>query len=134
MPTGRTFGGGFVSEGLSRMRLNSTIAGVHSVRADLTASCDLGDAIETVLDPGETGTRGFPGPQSLDPFRWRRSVTFPGGCVVFVDRFTSGAPASRSLVVNDASGFVPRGDVVAAVRGELGETVCGAGASPCFEG
>jgi hypothetical protein len=134
IPTGWTFGGGFVSQDLSRMWLSSTVAGVNSVRADLTPSCDPGDAIETVPSPGETGTRVFQGPQSLDPFRWTRYVTFPGGCVVFDYRFASGAPASLSLVVNDAFSFVPRDEVVAAVRDELGETLCGAGAPPCFEG
>ena len=41
-------------------------------------------------------------------------------------------PASLSLEVNAAFSFVPRANVVAAVRDELGETLCGAEAPPCL--
>jgi hypothetical protein len=135
MPSGWTFGGGSVSRDLSRMWLSSAVAGVHAVEISLSAACDPGaDAVETVPGSGEAGTRVFQGPQSLDPFRWTRYVTFPGGCVVFEYAFTAGAPAALSLVANDAVSFIPRGDVVAAVRDDVGETLCGAEAPPCLAG
>jgi hypothetical protein len=134
IPIGWTFGGGFVSDGLSRMWLSSSVTGLRSVRVSLTSSCDPGDAIETVPGPGEAGARVFQGPQSLDPFRWTRYVTFPGGCVVYDYRFAAGAPASLSLEVNAAFSYIPRADVVAAVRDDLGETLCGAEAPPCLAG
>jgi hypothetical protein len=133
-PTGWTFGSGFVSKDLARMWLSSTVAGVNAVQASLTASCDPGDAVETVPGPGEAGAHVYQGPQSLDPFRWTRYVTFPGGCVVYEYRFVAGAPASLSLVANEAFSFVPRADVVEAVHEDVGEVLCGAGAPPCLAG
>jgi hypothetical protein len=132
IPSGWTFGGGFVSKDLSRMWLDSAVAGIHAVPVSLSASCDPGDAVETVPGPGEAGTRVFQDPQQLDPFRWTRFVTFPGGCVVYEYSFAPGAPAALSLVANDALSFIPRAQVVAAVRDE-GETLCGAGAPPCLD-
>ena len=132
IPSGWTFGGGTVSKDESRMWLDSAVAGVHAVEATLTASCDLPDeAFETVPGPGEAGTRVFQVPQDLNPFHWSRFVLFPGGCAVFRYAFVTGAAPSLSLVANDAFSFIPRADVVAAVRGD-GETLCGAEAPPCL--
>ena len=132
IPSGWTFGGGFVSKDLSRMWLDSAVAGIHAVQVSLTPSCAPGDAVETVPGPGEAGTRVFQDPQELGPFRWTRFVTFPGGCVVYEYAFASGAPATMSLVANDALSFIPRTEVVAAVRDD-GETLCGAEAPPCLD-
>jgi hypothetical protein len=134
IPVGWTFGGGTVSKDQSRMWLDSAVAGIHAVEVSLAASCAVPpDAVETVPGPGEAGTRVFQGPQSLNPFRWTRFVTFPGGCVVYEYAFTPGAPATLSLVANDALSFIPRANVVAAVRDDVGETLCGAGAPPCLD-
>ena len=134
IPSGWTFGGGTVSNDLSRMWLDSVVAGNHAVEVSLRPACAVpADAVETVPGAGEAGTRVFQGPQSLNPFRWTRFVTFPGGCAVYVYTFTAGAPPTLSLEANDALSFIPRADVVAAVREDDGETLCGAGAPPCLD-
>jgi len=136
IPSGWTFGGGTVSKDESRMWLDSAVAGIHAVQATLTAICEPpSDAIETVPGAGEAGTRVFQEPQTLEPsFRWTRYVTFPGGCVVYDYTFVAGAPPSLSLVANDVFSFIPRADVVSAVRDDFDETLCGAEAPPCQSG
>ena len=46
-------------------------------------------------------------------------------------RFASGVPASLSLQADDAFSFVSRSEVIAAVRDEFNQTLCGVDAPPC---
>ncbi len=103
----------------------------RSGRFWLTKTCQPGDAPEVVPAPDEAGARVFDAPTSLDPFQGTRSVVFGGGCVRYDHHFASGVPASLSLRADDAFSFVPRADVVAAVRDEFHQTLCGADAPPC---
>jgi hypothetical protein len=131
MPVGWSYEGSDVHNNVSRLWLSSTVAGFRAVELELTARCDPGDAPEVVPAPDEAGARVFDAPTSLDPFQGTRFVVFTGGCVRYDYRFASGVPASLSLQADDAFSFVSRTEVVAAVREEFNQTLCGADAPPC---
>jgi len=90
------------------------------------------------MDPPDVSRVGLPpasdgrfGTGRRHPFQGTRFVVFGGGCVRYDHHFASGVPASLSLRADDAFSFVPRADVVAAVRDEFHQTLCGADAPPC---
>ena len=66
-PSGWTFGGSNISDGLARFWLDSDRAGIHAVEVALRPSCDTTDAIEQRPAPDEAATRVFVRPDSLSP-------------------------------------------------------------------
>lgn len=131
MPVGWSFTGSSVQNNVAHLWLSSTVAGMNAVEAVFTATCDPGSAPEVVPAADEAGARVYEAPDSLDPFRATRYVVFDGGCVTYRYSFASNVPATLSLQADDAFSFLPRSDVVRAVRDAFGRTLCGADAPAC---
>jgi hypothetical protein len=131
-PAGWTFDGSDVRSGRATFWLDNDRAGIRAVQVDLTRTCDVGDAVEVTPGPDEAGTRRFEQPISLRPaYEANRYYLFDGGCATYRFRFIPGAATTLALEADDALSFRPRAPLVDLVRKEFGETLCGAGASPC---
>lgn len=130
MPSGWSFGGYQIHDGFVRYWLDSDRAGLHAVRVDLRATCQVGDAIE--VSPDEVGARVYSAPTSLSPrYVADRFYVYPGGCTTYHYAFRSGAAATLSLEADQALSFIRRIVVVERVHDEFGLSLCGAGAPPC---
>jgi hypothetical protein len=55
----------------------------------------------------------------------------PAGCVAHVFRFGGDAPPALALEAEEALSFLPRAAIVAKVKKELDQTLCGVGAPSC---
>jgi hypothetical protein len=131
-PAGWSYDGSDVRSGRSSFWLDDDRAGARAVEVDLTRSCDVGTAVEVTPAADEAGTRRFEDPITLRPaYQANRYYTFPGGCVTYRFRFQAGASTTLALEVDEALSFRPRAALVAKVRDEFGETLCGADAPPC---
>ncbi|HEX9123322.1 MAG TPA: hypothetical protein VF984_08180 [Actinomycetota bacterium] len=131
LPAGWTFAGSRSTNGLAEFWLDSDRAGIRALSVTLTSTCDTSRAVEITAAAPRPGVRIFEEPLSLPPhFQADRFATFPGGCVTYRFRFTTDAPATVALEVDQGLGFVTRERVAGAVR-RLGLTLCGAGAPPC---
>jgi hypothetical protein len=132
LPAGWSYGGSDVRSGIATFWLDNDRAGIRSVEVDLTATCDVSDAVEAAPGPDEGGTRRFEQPISLTPaYQANRYFLFPGGCVTYRFQFQPGAATTLALDAGGALSFRPRAPLVEFVRREFGETLCGAGAPPC---
>ena len=131
LPVGWTFSGSSIRNGVAQMWLDSTIAGAHAVQVDLRAECELGEAVEVPPAPDEVGMQAFVQPDLPPGFNGVRFLTFGGGCVAYRYRFAGNAPPTLALEAEEALSFVPRAEIVALVRTEFDESLCGAGAPPC---
>lgn len=131
-PSGWTFGGSNISDGLARFWLDSDRAGIHAVEISLRPSCDTTDAIEQRPAPDEAATRVFVRPDSLSPsFAGERFLIFDGGCIDYTFRFASDASSTLALEAVEALSVLPRATIVAEVHEGTGLILCGAGAPPC---
>jgi hypothetical protein len=131
-PAGWSYDGSDVRSGRSTFWLDNDRAGIRAAEIVLTSSCDVGNAVEVTPAVDEAGTHRFEEPISLTPaYQANRYYTFEGGCVTYEFRFQAGASTTLALEVDEALSFRPRSGLVAKVREEFGETLCGAGAPPC---
>ena len=112
-------------------RLSSTVAGIGAVELEFASTCDARNATEVVPAPDEPGAGVFGAPTSLNAFQGTRLILFAGGCFRYDHHFSSGVPVGMSLQADDAFSFVPRADIVAAVRAEFDRTLYGAAAPLC---
>ena len=104
------------------------IAGARAATITLAAACDTAGARQIPSD--QPGTRRFERPLSLVPqFSSLRFYTFPGGCVTYDFRFSSGASPVLAGTASTAVGFVPRSRLVSYVRQTEGLALCGRGAA-----
>jgi hypothetical protein len=131
LAAGWTIAGWRVMSGSAEFWLDSDRAGLHALTVTLTRSCDTSGAVEITAAAPRPGVRLFEKPLSLPPhFSSDRFATFPGGCITYRYRFTTDAPATSALEVDQGLGFLERHRVVAAID-RLGLTLCGVGAPPC---
>jgi hypothetical protein len=127
LPAGWSYSGQEIRSGSTRFWLNSNIAGPRVVEVQLTPSCDVAGAVpvpSTAAD--EEGLRRFDKPEAVRPLRLTRYYRFAGGCIIYRYTFNAGAPASLQFEADEALSFLPRSDVVDAVRA-FGFRLCGAG-------
>jgi hypothetical protein len=132
LPVGWDLAGAHAEAGTFRFWLSSDRAGHQAVEVTLTATCDVGDAIEVPPAPDEAGTRRYEDPLALEPrLVADRYYTFPGGCARYAFRFAS-SEASPTLVIEaeQALSFRPRQALVDLLA-DLDFTLCGAGAPEC---
>ena len=89
LPSGWQIGGADIASGKSSFWLDSDRAGQRAATITLAATCDTAGARQIPSD--QPGTRRFERPLSLVPqFSGLRFYTFPGGCVTYQFRFSSG--------------------------------------------
>jgi hypothetical protein len=132
LPAGWTYNGFQITDGLVRFWLDSDRAGLRSVETDLSASCDVSDAVEVPPASDELGTRTYQRPTSITPhFTGSRFIVFPGGCITHHYTFSAGASATLVLEAEAALSMVPRQPIVDMVQKDLGLSLCGAGAQTC---
>ena len=113
----------------TRFRISADEAGAEAVVVDLEREgrCDLEGAEPVPSD--EAGTRRFERPDRLaGGLQGTRYYEFPGGCVSYDYTFAADAPPALVFEADEALGFVPRADLVAAVDDSAGLRLCGAGA------
>src|SRR4029077_17943283 len=128
LPSGWSIGGADIASGKTSLRLDSDRAGTGAITVTLTAACDPSGAQQVPSD--QPGTRRFEHPLSLVPqFSSLRFYTFPGGCVTYDFRFSSGASPVLVGTASTAVGFVPRSRLVSYVRQTVGLALCGRGAA-----
>jgi len=121
-------GGAEVSSGKASLWLDSDRAGPRAVTVTLAAACDTTGARQIPSD--QPGTRRFERPLSLvTQFSDVRFYTFPGGCVTYQFRFSSGASPVLAGTATTAVGFVTRSKLVSYVRQTEGLALCGRGAA-----
>jgi hypothetical protein len=128
LPAGWTFEGQQIQRGATTFWLTSTIAGARAVRVDLEPRCNVAGAVpvpSTATD--ELALERFDKPLSVRPLDLVRYYRFPGGCIVYRYAFAAGAPASLQFEADEALSFIPRMEVVDAVR-DFGFELCGPGA------
>jgi hypothetical protein len=130
LPTGWMVTGSRVERGSYTAWLDSDRAGIHALEIRLTRTCDVSRAVEIPVANAPTGVRTFEQPMNLSPFVANRFVTFEGGCITYSFRFTTDAPATLALEVQQALDVRPREDVRRVLE-RLGLRLCGAGAPPC---
>ena len=129
LPSGWTIGGADIASGKSSFWLDSDRAGERAATITLAATCDTAGAHQIPSD--QPGTRRFERPLSLVPqFSGLRFYTFPGGCVTYQFRFSSGVSPVLAGTATTAVAFVPRSRLVSYVRQTEGLALCGRGA-PC---
>jgi hypothetical protein len=133
LPVGWILSGTDIRDGQTRLWLDSTIAGVHAVEVDLQASCEVGDAVEVPPAPDEVGMRPYVRSDLPPAFSGVRFLRFGGGCVAYRYHFTGSAPPTLALEAEEALSFVPRSAIVAQVRQDYDQVLCGADAPPCEE-
>lgn len=132
LPAGWTYSGFDIRDGSARFWLDNDRAGIHAAEVELTASCDVSQAVAVDADPDEAGTKVYQEPTSLPPgFTGVRYLVFPGGCISYRYSFGKDAPATLTLEAQQALSLVPRGPIVDQVRKDFDLTLCGAGAPPC---
>jgi hypothetical protein len=132
LPAGWTYDGSQISNGQGRFWLDSDRAGIRAVEVLLQPSCDSAGAVAVRPAPDETGTVVFARPETLEPsFTGERLLQFPGGCITYSYRFAPGASSILAIEADEALGLVSRATIVAGVRADYDETLCGAGAPPC---
>jgi hypothetical protein len=131
LPTGWMVSGSRIERGSYTAWLDSDRAGVHAVSITLAPACDVSQSHEVSTPDAPPGIRTFEHPISPAPsFAADRFLTFDGGCIEYAFRFSTPAPATTALEVEQALGVRPREDV-RTVLARLGLTLCGAGAPPC---
>lgn len=131
LPIGWRFGGSDIRDDGTTLWLDHDRAGIHAVEIELSASCDVGDAVEVPPAPDEIGMRAYQAPTDLDPFEGTRTLVFDGGCIEERFRFAPGSEASLVIEADRALSTLPRTTIVSEVRRDLDLTLCGAGAPPC---
>jgi hypothetical protein len=132
LPPGWSYTGFQIRDGDAAFWLDSDLAGVHAVRVDLRASCDVGQAVRVPPAPDELLGRVYQDPRTLRPaFTGVRFLVFDGGCITTRYAFSAGAPTTLVLEAQNALSSVSRSSVVASVRLHHDLTLCGAGAPPC---
>jgi hypothetical protein len=132
LPAGWRYAGSDISNGLARFWLDSDRAGIRAVEVSLRRTCDTAGAVEEQPAPDEAGTQVLVRPTSLTPaFRGERFLLFPGGCIDYAFRFTSGASSTLAIEAIEALSLLPRATIVAEVLKDPGLSLCGAGAPPC---
>jgi len=128
LPSGWSIGGADIVSGKASFWLDSDRAGARAATITLAAACDTAGARQIPSD--QPGTRRFERPLSLVPqFSSLRFYTFPGGCVTYDFRFSSGASPVLAGTASTAVGFVPRSRLVSYVRQTVGLALCGRGAA-----
>ena len=132
LPTGWTFGGFIIKDGLFSYWLDSDRAGMHAAEVNLVSSCDVSSAVKVEAATTELPAVAFEQPTRLPPgFRSTRFLTFPGGCVQELFIFQGNAPATLALEVEGAVSLIDRTLIVDQVRADLGLNLCGADSPPC---
>jgi hypothetical protein len=130
LPAGWRFSQQQVRSGLTTFWLESDIAGMQAVTVELTHGCDVAGAVRVPsTSADELGLERFDKPEALSPLRLVRYYRFSGGCITYRYSFAAGAPSALQFQADEALSFMPRADVVHAVR-EFGFNLCGAGV-PC---
>lgn len=131
LPAGWRFEQQQVASGVTTFWLGSDIAGTNAVQVDLERGCDVAGAVSVPSTADdEIGLQRFDRPEQLRPLRLVRYYRFEGGCIVYRYAFSSAAPSSLQFEADEALSFLPRADVVQAVRHYYGLKLCGAGV-PC---
>jgi len=127
LPTGLSFASAIAHNGEARFWLNSDRAGEKAVTVTLAGSCDTPRARPVSTD--EAGTERFDtdAADSTGGSGPDRFYRFPGGCVTY--DYSAAARTDPELVaaLTGALSFLPRDDLVAYVREQAGQPLCGAG-------
>ena len=127
LPTRLSFGGATAGNGQARFWLDSDRAGHRAVTVTLTRACDTSGAGPVPTDEAGTDRLDRDGAAARGgPDRFYR---LPGGCVSY--DFSAAARTDPELVTAaaDALGFLARTELVAYVRQQSGQPLCGAGAA-----
>ncbi len=132
LPPGWSLGTLKVRRGITSFALDSEEAGDKTVVATLLpeGSCRLDGAVEVPSD--ELAMHRFERVDALDPeVQSVRSYVFDGGCITY--RFSLGGEHRAELMfqAQNALGFQPRRELVAAVDDPYNLVLCGAGAPRC---
>src|SRR5947208_4287512 len=115
-----------MQNGRATLWLDSDRGGRHAVGVTLTRACTLQGAVRVPSD--EVGTTRYEKPLTLRPtLTGYRYYVFPGGCVRYRYRFTSGAPSSLLFDMDAALATEPRADVAARVAVQDDALLCGVG-------
>jgi hypothetical protein len=115
LPVGWTVADVKVQDGRARISFDTDRAGAAAVVVELTASCDLGGAVELSSEQ-QTARRYLRIERSPAQVSMTRAYTFPGGCVT--QRLVAPA-ASREQLASEASfglGFTTRDELRQALR------------------
>jgi hypothetical protein len=127
LPAGWRFAEEQMRSGMTTFWLESDIAGIQAVTVELTRGCDVAGAVPVPsTSADELGLHRFDKPEQLSPLRLVRYYRFPGGCITYRYSFAPDAPSALQFQADEALSFMPRSDVVHAIR-EFGFELCGAG-------
>jgi tRNA A-37 threonylcarbamoyl transferase component Bud32 len=129
LPSGWSYGGGDIHNGMARFWLDSDRAGARAVTVTLTSSCDVSGGQRVATN--EPGTVRYEKPISLTPrFTDVRTYVFPGGCATYLFAFAPQADSTLAITADSALSFVPRVALVENLKRTQDLSLCGRGA-PC---
>jgi hypothetical protein len=129
-PAGWSFDTATVRSGQARFSLRSHRAGDQAVIVTLTGMCDTSPA-RVAVETDEPGTQRFDNEQVVTRAGSgpERVYRFPGGCVTYDYSLAGGDASALTAEADEALAFLSRDRLVAYVRSQGDQTLCGAGTS-----